>query len=236
MCGRFQQSSPLDKLQDRFGFTAAPLNYRPRWNLAPGQEALVVRAGAGGREGAMLRWGLVPSWAQDDKSAGKMINARAEGLAGKPAFGGPLRRFRCLVPADGFYEWAPAGGGKQPYRLFRKDGEPFALAGLWDRWRNSAGDELQTFTIITTQANRLAATIHQRMPVMLARGDEDPWLDPASDLARLEGLLRPYPAGEMKAVAVSRQINSAACEGPEIIKPVETQGGLFDGWEQGGDS
>jgi len=227
MCGRFQQSSDLAKLEGRFAFAAEGVDYRPRWNLAPGQEALVVRLQEHGRQGAMLRWGLVPAWAKEEKLGYKMINARAEGIADKPAFRGPFKRTRCLIPADAFYEWAVAKGGRQPYRLARADGAPFALAGLWDCWQGPEGHELESFTIITTQANALVEPIHERMPVMLASGDEAAWLDPASPAAKLEALLRPYPAKDMAAALVSKKLNSPAQEGPELIKAVEPDKGLF---------
>ncbi|MCF8033405.1 MAG: SOS response-associated peptidase [Desulfarculaceae bacterium] len=227
MCGRFQQSSDLATLQDRFAFRAEGLELRPRWNLAPGQDALVVRLAEEGRRGSLLRWGLVPAWSKDAATGYKMINARSEGIAAKPAFRGPFKRSRCLVPADAFYEWAKQKGHKQPYRLALADDEPFALAGLWDRWQAPEGRELESFTIITTQANQLVKPIHDRMPVMLARSDEDAWLDPASPAEALEGLLKPYPAQAMGSRAVSARLNSPANEGPELVEPVATQGGLF---------
>lgn len=228
MCGRFQQSSDLAALQDRFAFSAEGLEYRPRWNLAPGQDALVVRLGEGGRQGSLLRWGLVPAWAKEPSTGYKMINARAEGIAEKPAFRGPFKRSRCLIPADAFYEWAKSQGGKQPFRLGLADGGPFALAGLWERWQSPEGGELESFTIITTSANALLEPIHDRMPVMLPPEGEAAWLDPARRAEDLEGLLKPYPAQDMRSQAVSRRLNSPANEGPELIDPVETQGGLFE--------
>ncbi|MCB2228183.1 MAG: SOS response-associated peptidase [Desulfarculaceae bacterium] len=228
MCGRFQQSSDLAALQDRFAFSSEGLAYRPRWNLAPGQDALVVRLGEEGRSGSLLRWGLVPAWAKEPSTGYKMINARAEGIAAKPAFRGPFKRSRCLIPADAFYEWAKSKGGKQPYRLGLIDDEPFALAGLWDRWQGPEGPELESFTIITTEANALVEAIHDRMPVMLPREAEAAWLDPASGPEKLESLLKPYAAEGMRSQAVSRRLNPPANEGPELTEPVETQGGLFE--------
>ena len=227
MCGRFQQSSDLAKLQERFGFGDAPAGFTPRWNLAPGQEALVVRVGEGGREAALLRWGLVPAWAQEAKVGYKMINARAEGVADKPAFRGPFRRTRCLVPVDGFYEWSRTPQGKQPYRLALASDEPFALAGLWDAWHGEAEGGFESFTIITTGANQLVRPIHQRMPVMLRPGDEEAWLDPGSSAPALEELLRPFAASEMSATPVSPRLNSPTVEGPELIQPVAVQRSLF---------
>ncbi|MBU4563430.1 MAG: SOS response-associated peptidase [Desulfarculus sp.] len=227
MCGRFTQSKSLAEYQDRFSFSAGPLEYAPRFNLAPGREALAVLAGEDGRRGEMLRWGLVPSWAKDERVGYKMINARAETVADKPAYRGPFRRARCLIPAEGFFEWAPAAGGKQPFFLARKDREPFALAGLWDQWSGPEGGTLRSFTIITTQANQVVKPIHDRMPVMLSTGDEAAWLDPAASPEDLATLLRPYAAQEMQAQPVSRRVNSAAGEGPKLIEPVALPGDLF---------
>ncbi len=228
MCGRFTQTRELDFLQERFGFPASDINYRPRYNLAPGQEALVV-LDEGGRQGAMLRWGLVPSWAREASTGYRMINARAKGLETKPSFRGPFKRSRCLVPADGFYEWAKVPGGKQPYRLVLQDGAAFALAGLWDTWRDDdAAEELKTFTIITTRANGLVRPIHERMPVILAPEEEAAWLDPGqSDPQALGKLLKPYPAKLMRVFPVSVRVNSLVHEGPELIEPAAEQGSLF---------
>ena len=227
MCGRFSQSKSLGEYQQRFGFPDQPTAFRPRFNLAPGQEALVVSAGEQGRRGAMLRWGLVPAWARDERVGCKMINARAEGLAAKPAYRGPFRRTRCLVPAEGFYEWAPPAQGRQPYYLSRRDGEPLALAGLWDTWQGPEGGELRSFSIITTTANDLVSPIHERMPVMLWPQDEDRWLGRETSPQELAGLLKPYPAEEMTAWAVSPRVNTPGSEGPELVEPVALPGNLF---------
>ena len=227
MCGRFTQSNSLGDYQQRFGFQAGQPEFAPRFNLAPGQEALAVLAGEDGRRGEMLRWGLVPSWAKDERVGYKMINARAETVSAKPAYRGPFQRTRCLIPADGFFEWAPAPGGKRPYFLARKDGEPFALAGLWDQWTGPGGEKLRSFTIVTTQANRVVRPIHDRMPVMLSRGGEEAWLDRDASPETLAALLRPYAAQDMRAHAVSRRVNSPAGEGPELIEPVFVPGDLF---------
>ncbi|RJX35345.1 MAG: SOS response-associated peptidase [Desulfarculus sp.] len=230
MCGRFSQVSGLDQLQDRFDFPAAHMNYAPRYNLSPGQEALAVTSGEQGRRGGMLRWGLVPHWAQEESAGYKMINARAEGIEAKPSFRRPFRRSRCLVPADGFFEWAPRSEGKQPFFLARKDRQPFALAGLWDAWPRPEGGQLKTFTIITVAANRLVKAIHERMPAILAPEDEAAWLDPGqSDPAALHELLRPCPDEWLEAFPVSPRVNSPAQEGPELIEPQKGPGDLFAG-------
>lgn len=227
MCGRFTQSKSLSEYQQRFGFQAGPIAFAPSFNLAPGREVLAVLAGEAGRQGEMLRWGLVPAWAQEERVGYKMINARAETLAAKPAFRGPFQRTRCLVPADGFYEWAPAPGGRQPYFLARQDREPFALAGLWDVWQGPQGRQLRSFTIVTTTANAVVKPIHDRMPVMLSPGGEGLWLEPEASPEDLAKLLRPYAAQQMQARPVSRRVNSAASEGPELIEPVAVPGDLF---------
>ncbi|MCB2193150.1 MAG: SOS response-associated peptidase [Deltaproteobacteria bacterium] len=227
MCGRFTQSKSLGEYQQRFGFSAGPPGYAPRFNLAPGQEALAVLAGEEGRRAEMLRWGLVPSWAKEERMGYKMINARAETVADKPAYRGPFRRTRCLIPADGFFEWAAAQGGKQPYFLARKDREPFALAGLWDQWSGPGGQKLRSFTILTTQANQVVKPIHERMPVMLRPVDEAAWLETETTPENLAKLLKPYAAQDMEAYTVSQRVNSPVNEGPEIIEPVAVTGTLF---------
>ena len=229
MCGRFTQSFDREALEARYGLGAGGVELRPRWNLAPGQEAVVV-VGAGEPGLELMRWGLVPSWAQDASQGSKAINARAESVADKPSFRGPLRRRRCLVPADGFYEWAAGGKGraKQPW-LFgvgtEGEGGIFSLAGLWDLWQGPEGEELRSFTIITTQANDLVGRVHQRMPVILSLQGEAAWLEPG--LVDPRSWLGSFPAQAMWARPVSPLVNSVSQEGPRLVEPVETQGGLF---------
>jgi putative SOS response-associated peptidase YedK len=204
-----------------------------RWNIAPSQDIVVVanREEEGKLVAEPMRWGLVPSWAKDPSIGNKMINARAETLPTKPAFRKALERRRCIIPADGFYEWkkpladAPAkgrgagGGGKQPLYIHMKDGHPFAFAGLWETWRDEKGELLKTCTIITTGPNRLMATIHDRMPVILPREAILDWLDPKPrDPEQMAAWLKPYPAEEMEAIPVSRAVNSPKNEGPELIQ------------------
>ncbi len=196
----------------------------PRFNLAPTQQALAIRepGDGGGRSLIPLRWGLIPSWARDPAIGNRLINARAETLAAKPAFKAAFQRRRCLVPADGFYEWQKVGRGKQPWFLRLKDGGVFAFAGLWERWSDSAHGAVESFTIITTTPNELLEPIHNRMPVILPPERYDQWLDPAGcDMDRLAALLRPYPAGAMTAYSVSTYVNSPAHEGPECVRPLE---------------
>ncbi|MCB2187067.1 MAG: SOS response-associated peptidase [Deltaproteobacteria bacterium] len=233
MCGRFTQLSELDDLQDRFGFPAAHLNWRPRYNLAPGQEALVVRlTPTGEREGVLVRWGLVPHWAKDPKVGYKMINARAESAADKPAFRSPFRHRRCLVPADGFFEWRQGPGGREPFYFRRADGQPFALAGLWDLWRPPGEADaplLTAFTILTTAADPVVARIHPRMPVILPPEREEAWLSlPPEDVPELSHLLTEAPPEPLTAHPVSPRVNSPAVDEPSLLDPLPAAGGLFD--------
>jgi len=222
MCGRFSQAqiAELDREIARL-LEAPPLE--PRYNVAPTQDAAVVRERPDGdRVVQLLRWGLIPRWAKDPAIGNRLINARAETAAEKPAFKTPFQRHRCLVPVGGFYEWQKTGKAKQPYFIRRSDGRPLLLAGLWDRWEGEADGPVDSFTILTTEPNELVAPIHNRMPVILGRGDFDAWLDPANrDVAALRAMLRPFAAGEMTAYPVSRYVNSPQHEGPECVSPVE---------------
>ncbi len=197
--------------------TTGPLpNLRPRYNLAPTQDAPIVRMTADGRELAMLRWGLVPSWSSGPDNEYRMINARAETVAQKPAFRSAFRQRRCLVPADGFYEWQKRDGGKQPYRMALKNGEPFAFAGLWERWQGEGVHEIESFTIIVTEANDTIRYIHDRMPVILGAADYGQWLE-GSDV---EELLKPFPPAAMMAFPVSTHVNSPKNDDPACIEPL----------------
>lgn len=223
MCGRFSQAQIAALDREIFKLLSAPA-FEPRYNLAPTDDAAVVRASRSrGRELVPLRWGLIPSWAKDPAIGNRMINARAETLAEKPAFRDAYRMRRCLVPADGFYEWQKVPSGKQPYYVRVDGGRIFAFAGLWERWRDRAtGDERETFTIITTEPNELLAPIHNRMPVIVGPDDYDRWLDPenegASDLA---DILAPFPPERMSAYPVSRYVSKPGNEGPECVEPIE---------------
>jgi len=219
MCGRYTQTQAGPILLSRFRLEETALDLKPRYNIAPGQEAAVVV-----REEttalATMRWGLVPSWAQDPAIGNRMINARAETITEKPSFKRLIERRRCLVLADGFYEWRKEERGKVPMRFVLKSREPFALAGLWDRWRNPDGAELRTFTIITTVANELMRPIHDRMPVILARDAEEPWLDAGSgNTAAILSSLKPYASGSMEAYDVTTLVNSPKNDRPECVAP-----------------
>ncbi len=221
MCGRYSLSTPADLVAEIFDLEAAP-QLAPRYNIAPTQEAPIVRASAdGGRVLRSARWGLVPAWAKEVSIGQRTINARSESVAETRSFRDSFRHRRCLVPADGFYEWQARAGGKQPFHLTLADGSPFAFAGLYDLWRRAEQEWLESFTILTTRPNPLVAPIHDRMPVILPRAAHRLWLDPAvDDPDRLRPLLEPYPAEEMLATAVGRFVNSPHNEGPRCVEQV----------------
>jgi putative SOS response-associated peptidase YedK len=212
-------------LEALFGITI-PGDLPPRYNIAPGQPVAAVRPNAGGggdagggRELTLFQWGLIPSWSKDPAIGSRMINARAETAAEKPSFRAAMKRRRCLIPASGFYEWAKAGPAKQPYFFHMKDNRPFALAGLWERWLSEDGSELETCAILTTSPNALVENIHQRMPVIIAPEDYDPWLDPANEKpATLQHLLRPFPAEEMETIPVSCRVNDPKNDDPACVE------------------
>lgn len=228
MCGRFTLHHAREDIEARFEAEAltdkAVAIEEPRYNIAPTQNVLVVTQN-GARHLEFYHGGLIPSWAKDPAIGSRMINARAETLAEKPSFRTALRRRRCLLPADGFYEWQaiPAGEGKKavkiPTYLRRRDQEMFAFAGLWDEWLAPDGSPLRSCTIVTTAPNALTAPIHDRMPVILRPEDEALWLDPATEPAELTSLLVPYPAEWMEAYAVSRAVNAPTVDAPECIEP-----------------
>jgi putative SOS response-associated peptidase YedK len=226
MCGRFTLTADPGDVARRFGAPPAQGGgTTPRYNIAPTQTVITV-TGDGTRQLEQMRWGLVPRWAKDPKMGSRMINARAETLAEKPAFRDALRRRRALIPADGFFEWAPPPPGrrsKQPMHVRLRSGEPFAFAGLWDEWRPPEGGEpVRTCTIITTEPNELMATFHHRMPVILAPEVEALWLDPeVTDTKHLRSLLVPYPAGEMTAYAVSPDVNAVTNDFEQLVLPLD---------------
>lgn len=219
MCGRFIQAESGRALAERFGLTL-PADHAARYNVAPSQPVLGVRAIDGGRELAWLRWGLVPSWSPEPRSKYSTINAHAETVAEKPTYRQAFRHRRCLIPADGFYEWRKIDSRKQPYCIGLVEGEPFAFAGLWERWER-AGQVVESCTILVTQANERIAPIHDRMPVILAPSDHDAWLDSTvRDPARLSLLLHPYPAERMTLWPVGLAVNRPGNEGRGLIAPV----------------
>ena len=216
MCGRYQITTPAEALRGLFKTTGPLLNLRPRYNLSPTQDAPIVRMTENGRELAMLRWGLVPSWSDGPDTRYRMINARAETVATKPAFRSAFRLRRCLVPADGFYEWQKRDGGKQPYRIALQDGAPFAFAGLWERWGMPGNEIVESFTIIVTEANELVRPIHDRMPVILDAADYDEWIEGSDG----EHLLKPFPSSAMTAYLVSTHVNSPKNDDPACMEPL----------------
>ena len=223
MCGRFSQVQIAELDREVFKLLSVP-PLEPRYNLAPTQDAAVIRESAksGQRVLRLLRWGLIPYWAKDPTIGNRMINARSETLLEKPAFESAFRHRRCLVPADGFYEWQKTGGKKQPYYLRMEDGHIFAFAALWERWQDEGHRPIETFTVITTEPNTLVEPIHNRMPVILARDRYDEWLNPHNnDTAELSDLLTPYPAVAMTAYPVSTFVNSPQNEGAECVSPIE---------------
>lgn len=222
MCGRYTLSSKGDELGLLFDLEDVP-QLPLRYNIAPTQEAAVVRVEHPGepRQLALLRWGLIPYWAKEASIGNRMINARSEGVADKPAFKWNFRKQRCLIPTDGFYEWKKVAGGKQPYLIRRKDGKPFAFAGLWARWKDPERGPLDTFTILTTSPNELIKPLHDRMPVILEPKDFDLWLDPKiEDPERLQPLLAPADPDPMETYPVSRAVNSPANDTPDCIEPL----------------
>lgn len=230
MCGRFTLRASPAELVEIFRLLREP-EIPPRYNIAPTQPVAAVREADGGRELAMLRWGLVPAWAKDPAIGSRMINARGESVATKPSFRSAFKHRRCLIPADGFYEWQKTGGrGKQPYLIGVEGSRPFALAGLWERWEKGEGEPLESCTIITTTANDLLADLHDRMPVILDEEDYDRWLDvKQADPGGLQSVLRPFPSERMCFYAVDTVVNSPKNEVPACVEPIAKQGELFDG-------
>lgn len=216
MCGRFVLTADLDAIQTAFDLTDVPDNLPPRFNIAPSQPIAVI-TNEQPQALTFHRWGLVPSWAKDPKIGYKMINARAETVHEKPAFRAAFRRRRCLVPADGFFEWHKLDGGKQPMFIHLADRALFAFAGLWEVWQSPEGDTLHTCTLITTEPNDLMATIHDRMPVIVSPSAYADWLH-AEDPETVRALLKPYPADVMRAYPVSTFVNSPAHDTPETIE------------------
>jgi putative SOS response-associated peptidase YedK len=221
MCGRFTLTAPAEVLKDLFPLFDMP-DLQPRYNIAPTQPVVAVRhlPQAARPEFVRLRWGLVPHWADDLKIGYRLINARADSAAVKPAFRSAVRQRRCLILADGFYEWQKLPDGKQPYRIRLKDGKPFAFAGLWDRWHKEA-EPVESCTILTTDANDLMRPLHDRMPVILDRTAFERWLDPTlQDPAEVQALLRPFPSEVLQAYPVSTHVNNAKNEDPACIAPL----------------
>ena len=232
MCGRFTLTAPDQDLAVQFNLPSIP-SLEPRYNIAPTQPVAAVREtqDGSGRELAMLRWGLIPFWAKDPGIGSRMINARSETVAEKPAFRTAFRRRRCLVLADGFYEWQRQNGSKLPHYVRMQTGGPFAIAGLWERWEGQDAEVIQSCTLLTTEPNALIRPIHDRMPVILRPDDYDLWLDREVDQPEvLQPLLHAFAAELMDAYPVSRLVNSPRNDEPQCIEPlVEEDAGRLPG-------
>ena len=233
MCGRYRLSRRKQILEEHFNADFGEQDWTPRYNIAPTQPVPVLRQRPEKpkRVLSLMRWGLIPSWTKEASRAAGMINARSETAAGKPAFRDPMRFRRCLLPADGFYEWRRTGTSKQPFCFEVSDGELFAFAGLWDGWRDPSGQWIRSCSILTTTPNALTVTVHNRMPVILDRDDYDLWLDP--DMTKIEAvseMLKPFAARLMRSFPVSSRINQVANDDEACSAPVEiaeAQPGLF---------
>ena len=235
MCGRYRLSRRKQLVEEYFDAGSDESEWTPRYNIAPTQPVPVIRQNPKEprRELSLMRWGLIPSWAKDSSIAAQMINARSETAATKPAFRDPLTSRRCLLPADGFYEWVRSGKTKQPYCFEVNDGELFAFAGLWDRWKDPSGQWVKSCSILTTTPNAVTSTVHDRMPVILDRADYDLWLDPGvTNVEAVSEMLKPYDPRMMRCYPVSTRVNHVAnddegCSTPVELAPVQDQ--LFSG-------
>jgi len=217
MCGRFALKTPASVLATRFGLDEV-VELAPRYNIAPGTDIPTIRySPEGKRVMHLLRWGLVPHWAKDPSIGARLSNARGETLTEKPSFRDSFKHRRCLVPADGFYEWKSEGRQKQPYFFSMKTSEPFALGGLWESWRMPDGNVLRTCCLITTGPNEIMLPVHDRMPVIIAPHDYEAWL--TGESAEVQDLVKPYPTVEMQAWAVGRRVSKSGEEGADLVLP-----------------
>ena len=222
MCGRFTQTAAPEVIAEHFQLDE-PLLFKPRYNIAPSQQVAAIRLNpdAAKRECILLRWGLIPSWAKDAKIGNQCINAKAETVAEKPSFRSAFKKRRCLVIADGFYEWRVEGKQKQPMWIGMKSKRPFAFAGLWEHWKLAEGEPIESCTIITTEPNKLMQNIHNRMPVILNPQDYDLWLDPTMQQEEtVNRLLRPFISDELVAYPVSTLVNNPRHDAPQCLEPV----------------
>ncbi|MGI5920535.1 MAG: SOS response-associated peptidase [Syntrophomonadaceae bacterium] len=220
MCGRYTLTIDQDELSERFGCPVIIPDYRPRYNTAPGQQMPVVIKQKGENRMVMMRWGLIPHWCKDDSMGARLFNARMESVAEKPSFRDSLLTRRCIVPADGYYEWLKINNTKQPLRIVKKSRQTFAFAGLWDKWVDQRGNTRLTFTIITTEPVESIRHIHNRMPLILSREYEELWLEKICPGSRIEvkAFLSQFkPENELQAYPISNMVNSSANEHPELI-------------------
>ena len=219
MCGRYSLTTPLDRLIEVFDVPAVTFDYRARYNIAPSQDVPVVASDRLGTRLGLLRWGLVPAWADDPAIGSRMINARAETLLDKPSFKDAAVSRRCLVPADGFYEWAKEGARKVPHWIHSPDREPLGFAGLWERWHSDASEPVHSMAIITVDANEAIRHLHHRMPAIVPTAERKAWLDTETPVADALSLLKPYE-GVLEAYPVSTLVNSPANDEPGCIERV----------------
>lgn len=220
MCGRYTLTANPETIQQAFNLDVLPV-LQPRYNIAPTQPVPIITSEKS-KELTIVQWGLIPSWSKDPSIASKLINARAETIEEKPSFRAAFKYRRCLIPADGFFEWKAVGGGKKkPHFIYVGNHEVFAFAGLWESWHSPAGDEVQTCTILTTKPNNLIRTMHHRMAVILDKEDYDAWLSPDAKPAELKHLLRAYPEERINLYEVSTMVNNSRVDAPEILQPVQ---------------
>jgi len=220
MCGRYAITSAPEAVRTLFAYEDGP-DFPSRYNISPTQPIPIVRLEEGRRRFALVRWGLVPPWVKDPREFSLLVNARGESVLHKPAFRAAMHRRRCLVPADGFFEWNKDKKDKRPWRIVDPDRPAFAFAGIWEGWRNPEGEITRSFAIITTNANQKLAPVHDRMPVILNREDEDAWLDPGSAEPKLLSLLTPYDAGKTALYRVDTRVNSVKNDDPECLARIE---------------
>lgn len=220
MCGRYTLTASPEAIRNFFRYAEQP-NFPPRYNIAPTQPIAVVRLINRQRQFALMRWGLLPSWVKDPKAFSLIVNARGEGVLDKPAFRAAMKRRRCLIPADGFYEWKAGGSRKQPYYIHAKSGEPLAFAGLWETWTGPNGEELDTVAIVTTDANRTVGPLHDRMPVIVPPEAFDLWLDSDNvDATTAASLIMPAPDSLLEVWPVSTDVNRVANDNAHLIEQV----------------
>jgi putative SOS response-associated peptidase YedK len=224
MCGRYRLSRPKQLIEEYFDTAPWDDDWGPRYNIAPTQPVPVIRQHPKEpvRQLSLMKWGLIPHWTREPSIVGSTINAKSETAARKPTFRDPLKFRRCLIPADGFYEWERKRAAKQAYCFELNDGELFAFAGLWDGWKNAAGQWIRTFSILTTTSNAVTSTIHDRMPVILQRDSYDMWLDPAmTNVQLVTALLKPYDSRKMRSYPVSPRVNHVVNDDEECSRPLD---------------
>jgi putative SOS response-associated peptidase YedK len=223
MCGRYSITTAPEAMRRLFRYLEQP-NFPARYNVAPTQPIPIVRLFEGRRQFALVRWGLLPAWVKDPKAFTLLINARGESVNDKPAFRNAMKYRRCLIPADGFFEWKIEGKAKRPYFVYRKDRSPFAFAGLWENWMGPNGEEVETAAIVTTDASPSIMHIHHRMPVMLEPEQFDMWLDTAHvDAQMAAGMLRPLADDKVAAHEISERVNRVANDAPDVLAPLTAQ-------------